>query len=55
MVKEARQYPDGWVYEIIGGYGPNDAVPPDAIKGGWEVDENGQLTGEFMANPNFRG
>lgn len=51
--KEARNIRDGWVYEIVGDYGPSDAVPPTAIKGAWRIDERGQVTGEYVANPNF--
>jgi hypothetical protein len=52
--KEAKQNPGGWVYKIEGDYGPEDAVPREAIVGAWQVDENGNITGEFIPNPNFR-
>ena len=55
MVEEARRHPGGWVYEIVGDYGPDDAVPPEAIKGAWAVDDTGHLTGHYRANPRFRG
>lgn len=51
--REAGKIRDGWVYEIVGDYGPSDAVPPTAIKGAWRIDEHGRVTGEYMANPNF--
>jgi hypothetical protein len=51
---EARQNPGGWVYKIEGDYGPDDAVPREAIVGAWKVDENGNITGDFIPNPNFR-
>lgn len=54
MVEEARRHPGGWVYEIEGDYGPDDAVPPEAIRGAWAVDDHGELTGEFTPNPNYR-
>src|SRR5208282_24092 len=53
-IKEAKQYPNGWVYEIEGGYGPDDGVPPQAIKGAWKVNEAGVIVGEFIPNPNFK-
>ena len=53
MVEEARNHPNGWVYEIVGDYGPNDAVPPEAIKGAWAVDAEGKLTGAIQPNPRF--
>jgi hypothetical protein len=48
------QGPNGHVYMIDGPYGPNDDVPPEAIKGAWKVDENGKIVGEFIPNPNYR-
>lgn len=51
---EARQHPGGWVYEMDGKFSPNDTVPPEAIKGAWEVDENGKLTGVYQSNPRYR-
>jgi hypothetical protein len=35
LVSEAQRFPGGWVYEIEGEFGPNDAVPPEAIRGAW--------------------
>jgi hypothetical protein len=54
LVAEARRFPGGWVYEIEGEFGPNDAVPPEAIRGAWAVDREGKLTGEYRANPKYR-
>jgi len=53
--EQARRNPGGWVYKIEGDYGPEDAVPREAIVGAWQVDENGIITGDFIPNPNFRG
>lgn len=53
-VEEARRIPGGWVHQIEGPYGPDDAVPPQAIVGAWKVDDQGRLTGEFVPNPNHR-
>ena len=39
LVEEAKRFPDGWVYEISGSYGPHDAVPPEAIKGAPSVEK----------------
>ena len=30
------------------------AVPPTAIRGGWKVDDEGHVVGDFIPNPNFR-
>lgn len=53
LIAEAKRKPGGWVYEIVGDYGPNDAVPPTAIRGAWKVGENGEVVGEFQPNPVF--
>jgi hypothetical protein len=50
---EAKQNPGGWVYAIDGRYDPNGAVPPHAIKGAWKVDEDGEIVGDFIPNPNY--
>ena len=50
---EAKQNPGGWVYAIEGDYGPNDGVPPEAVRGAWKVDDNGMIEGDFIPNPNF--
>lgn len=41
------------MYVIEGDYGPDDAVPPQAIRGAWKVDDAGLITGDFLPNPNF--
>jgi hypothetical protein len=53
MIDEAKTNPNGWVYKIQGNFGPNDAVPPESIVGAYKVDSHGNLTGEFMPNPNY--
>jgi hypothetical protein len=54
VVARARAFPGGYVYEIEGEYGPDEAVPPEVIKGAWPVDAEGVPTGEFIPNPNYR-
>lgn len=54
IIQAARANPNGWVYKIAGQFGPQDYVPPEAVVGAWKVDANGQLTGEFAENPNYR-
>jgi hypothetical protein len=54
-IAEAARYQDGgWVYEIRPGYGPDDAVPPDAVRGAWKVAPGGKIEGSFVPNPNYR-
>jgi hypothetical protein len=55
LVAEALRHPSGWVYEIDGEMvaDPDGEVPPEAIIGAWEVDQQGKLTGSYKANPNY--
>jgi hypothetical protein len=53
-IAEARRHPNGWVYQITGSFGPNDAVPPEAIMGAWRVDGTGNIVGQFIPNPRHR-
>jgi hypothetical protein len=53
LIAEAKKRPGGWVYEIVGDYGPDDEVPPTAIRGAWKVDDDGQIVGDFLHNPVF--
>ena len=52
--EEARRNPHGYVYKIEGSFGPDEHVPPEAVVGAWKVDANGQITGEFISNPNYK-
>jgi hypothetical protein len=54
IIAEAKSHPGEWVYEIVGSFGPHDPVPPEAIRGAWKVDDQGQVVGQFQANPKFR-
>ena len=53
-IEEAKSRPNGWVYEIVGSYRPNDDVPPEAIRGAWKVDGNGNIVGDFIPSPNYK-
>ncbi|SCK55578.1 hypothetical protein YUYDRAFT_07359 [Streptomyces sp. ScaeMP-e48] len=55
LIKEARNHPNGWVYEIDSSLivDPTGYVPPTAIVRAWEVDNNGNLTGSHRDNPNY--
>lgn len=52
-VVEARHHPNGRVYRIAGDFAPSDRVPPEAIVGAWKVDAKGEITGDFINNPNY--
>lgn len=52
-VEEARRKPNGWVYEIVGGEEPDGSVPPERIRGAWQVNAYGVIVGDFMPNPLF--
>ena len=56
LLAEAASTPGGWVYEIDGRQvsDSNGAVPPEAIKGAWAVGDDGEPTGEYAPNPNYR-
>ena len=45
LVAEAKKEPGGWIYEIAGDYGPDDAVPSTAIRDAWKVGDDGQIVG----------
>jgi hypothetical protein len=52
-IAQAKLIPNGWVYAIEGDFKPEDAVPPEAIRGAWKVNKTGETEGEFIPNPNF--
>ena len=54
LLEEARSNPGGWVYEIDFEYGDDEAVPPEAIRGAWEVSKLGTLTGMYRSNDRHR-
>jgi hypothetical protein len=57
LLAEARTKPGGWVYEIDPAYapdGPDGAVPPEGVKGGWKIGDDGQPTGEYQRNDRYR-
>lgn len=55
MHEEAKRNPGGWVYVVDGTFGPNDVVPADRIIGARKVDRQGNLTGRFKPNRDYRG
>ena len=53
LLNEAAANPGGWVYEIDSRYERDGAVPPHAIRRGWEVGGDGKPTGSYQENPHF--
>lgn len=51
----ARQAGGGWLDEVVGDHDLAEGVPATAIKGSWRLDANGDLTGEYVANPAYAG
>jgi hypothetical protein len=52
-IKEAaRQAGGGWLDEVVGNHTP--PVPLSAVRGAWKLNADGELTGEYVANPEFR-
>jgi hypothetical protein len=47
----ARAAGGGWLDEVVGDHEP--PVPLRFIKGTWRLDANGELTGEYVANPEY--
>ena len=51
-IKEAaRQAGGGWLDEIVGNHAP--PAPLSAVRGAWRLGPDGELTGEYVANPDF--
>jgi hypothetical protein len=48
----ARQAGGGWLDEVVGNHTP--PVPLSAIRGAWKLGSDGELTGEYVSNPDFR-
>lgn len=49
--KAARAAGGGWLDEVVGDHKP--PVPQSHIKGAWRLDANGELTGEYVPNPDY--
>jgi hypothetical protein len=54
IIRQAKLFPNGWVYKIQGKYLPNQAVPTEDIQGAWKVDCNGNIEGDLILNPNYK-
>jgi hypothetical protein len=54
LAAAASGKPGGWVYEVDRPYPPEQQVPPEAIRGSWEVNADGKLTGKYARNRRYR-
>ncbi len=54
VIRAARENANGWVYKIEGSFSPTEYIPPEAVVGAWKVNENGNLTGEFIPNQKYK-
>jgi hypothetical protein len=52
-IEQVKLNPNRHVYMIEGQFGPDDAVPPSAIKGAWKVDASGTIIGDLIPNPKY--
>jgi hypothetical protein len=53
MVAEARTRPGQWLYVVDPAFDAGGEVPGWAVRGGFRVDEWGQLA-EYTVNPGYR-
>lgn len=51
---QAAANPGGWVYDIDYPYTADQHVPPEAIRGAWEVTKVGTLSGNYAPNNRYR-
>jgi len=54
LIAAARSNRGGWVYDLDYEYAAKDYVPPEAIRGAWEVSDSGELTGRYKRNERYR-
>lgn len=53
-LQEAKNWPNGYVYRVDPAYDPDGEVPACAIEGAWPVDAQGDISGEFLPNPDYQ-
>jgi hypothetical protein len=53
LLSEAKEHPNGWVYEIDSRFDPMGEVPFKAIIRAWKISGTGQPTGEVWENPDY--
>lgn len=53
LIKLAKEYPNGWMYELLPEYEGKAEVPMEGIVGAWQVDSKGNIIGEFIPKKDF--
>lgn len=51
---KAKKMPNAYLYTIDGNFKESDYIPPEKIIGAWKVDQNGDISGEFIHNPQYK-
>jgi hypothetical protein len=54
LLSAALENKGGWVYDIDHQYADHHEVPPEAIRGVWEVSDAGRFTGGYAPNDRYR-
>ena len=54
MRDAAQAAPGRWLFAVDRGFDPAGEVPPEALVGAWRIDDAGEVTSEFRANPAYR-
>jgi hypothetical protein len=44
----------GWVYDLEDSQSRDQALAAERVRGAWRIDENGEPTGEYVANPSYQ-
>lgn len=50
----AKEKPGSYVYDIDWPYPDNQPTPPEAIRGSWEIDSDGNITTRYAVNAKYR-
>jgi hypothetical protein len=53
-IAQAKLHPGGWVLFVDSYDGPEDKVPTERIRGAWKVDDDGNITSDFVPNPSYK-
>jgi hypothetical protein len=54
LIRQAKLFPNGWVYKIEGNYSSHRYIPAEYIQGAWKVDCDGNIESDFIPNSNYK-